>query len=400
MTDRERLRELAWRQMELAKSPENEEKRNEWFRHNAARPGRPMIHLEAWTFGEELFPSRLTCEDREMRGIEQGLLSNFINAELFGDDRVVPDYYPVYVPSEFIPFGIDDEMTAEGIGYSTVKKIEDLERDFHLLGESTFSIDHASADRQVERLGDIFGDILEPRKVMGGLYSVPTQKIVNLMGLENMMFSMYDYPELFKEMMNRFAEDTVKFFRALEGEGLLPTKDATGWCQGSFCFNEELPDAPKTTRDLCGFMDSQESSSISPDMYEEFIFPCYEKISKEMGLLSYGCCEPTHPIWERCLKKLQNLRKVSVSPWCDEEAMGENLRGGKVIYHRKPSPNFLGVDEVLDEEALRAHINKTLHAARGCVLEIAQRDVYTLHGNVEKARRYIEIWKQEIEKTW
>lgn len=400
MSDKERLRELAARQAEFASSPENEEKKREWIRHNSAKPGRPMIHLEAWTFADEFINPMLLCTDEHFRAIEKNLIANFFNQEHFGDDRVTPDYYGVYVPSTFVPFGIDDEMTEAGIGYSTVKKIEDLERDFHLLGDSTFSIDHAAADREVELLGDIFGDILAPKKVMGGLYSVPTQKIVNLMGLENMMFAMYDYPELFKEMMNRFADDTLKFFRAYEAAGLLPTKGEEGWCQGSFAFNNELPDSPKTTHDVVGFMDSQESSSISPDMYEEFIFPCYEKISKEMGLLSYGCCEPTAPVWESCLSKLQNLRKVSVSPWCDEEKMGENLRGGKVIYHRKPSPNFLGVDEVLNEEELRAHIRKTLNAAKGCVLEIAQRDVYTLHGNLGKGKRYIEIWKEEIEKNW
>ena len=41
------------------------------------------------------------------------------------------------------------------------------------------------------------------------------------------------------------------------------------------------------------------------------------------------------PIRERCLSKLTNLRKVSSSPWCSEEYMGERLRGSKVIYHRK-----------------------------------------------------------------
>ena len=125
-------------------------------------------------------------------------------------------------------------------------------------------------------------------------------------------------------------------------------------------------------------MDSQETVGISPDMFEEFIFPCYQKIASQFGLLSYGCCEPVHPIWERCLSKLPNLRKISISPWCDEEYMGEQLRGSHVIYHRKPSPNFLGVDEILDEDAFRAHIRRSLTAAAGCEMEITQRDVYTI----------------------
>ena len=80
--------------------------------------------------------------------------------------------------------------------------------------------------------------------------------------------------------------------------------------------------------------------------------------------------------------------------------MGEQLRGSRVIYHRKPSPNFLGVDQVLDEEAFRMHIRKSLKAAAGCEMEITQRDVYTIHNNVAKARRYIEIIKEEIADCW
>lgn len=147
-------------------------------------------------------------------------------------------------------------------------------------------------------------------------------------------------------------------------------------------------------------MDSQETVGISPEMFQEFIFPCYEKIAGQYGLLSYGCCEPVDPIWDNCLSKLTNLRKLSISPWCNEEVMGEKLAGSKVIYHRKPSPNYLGVDRILDEEAFRAHIRKSLLAARGCKMEITQRDVYTIHRNEQKARRYIEIIREEIENNW
>ena len=116
--------------------------------------------------------------------------------------------------------------------------------------------------------------------------------------------------------------------------------------------------------------------------------------------MSYGCCEPVDPIWDNCISKFENLRKVSISPWCNEEVMGEKLQGSKVIYHRKPSPNFLGVNAVLDEEAFRAHIRKSLHAAKGCKMEITQRDVYTIHNDLAKARRYVEIIRQEIENHW
>ena len=163
---------------------------------------------------------------------------------------------------------------------------------------------------------------------------------------------------------------------------------------------EEWKKRPFTTKDVWGFMDSQETVGISPEMYEEFIFPCYKKISEQYGMLSYGCCEPVDPIWDNCISKLENLRKVSISPWCQEEIMGERLRGSKVIFHRKPSPNYLGVGDKLDEEGFRAHIRKSILAARGCEMEITQRDVYTINHDIDKAHRYVQIIREEIEKNW
>lgn len=149
-----------------------------------------------------------------------------------------------------------------------------------------------------------------------------------------------------------------------------------------------------------GFMDSQETVSISPEMFEEFIFPCYKKISESFGLLSYGCCEPVDPIWENCISRLENLRKVSISPWCNEAYMGERLRGSKIIYHRKPSPNYLGTGTLLDEEAFWTHIRESLQAAKGCEMEITQRDVYTINKDISKAKRYVDIIKEEIVNCW
>jgi hypothetical protein len=242
---------------------------------------------------------------------------------------------------------------------------------------------------------------------MNCLYSVPTQDLVHIMSMESMMYNMMDYPELFTEMMDRIADYVFTFYDLLEQKAvILPTASHDNLGNGSLCYTDELPDGkerekrPFTTRDVWGFMDSQETVGISPAMFEEFIFPCYQKIASRYGLLSYGCCEPVDKIWDSCLSKLENLRKLSISPWADEEFMGERLAGSGVIYFRKPSPNFLGVDKILDEDATRAHIRKTLIATKGCKVEIAQRDVYTIHNDIAKARRYVEIIREEIEKNW
>lgn len=412
--DREILREVAKQQLEWAGKEKNKEKIRQWYLHNSLQGEKPLIHLEMETFAHEILPDRMKCQGEFARWVEKNLYGNFLNQELFDDDRVTPDYFSMDYDTHFQLFDIPvqtehttDLGGGESVGHHFVSVVEDLEEDYHKLKKSTFGVDLESTKAKEEAVREAIGDILPVKVQMGCLCSVPTQMIVHIMSMENMMFAMYDAPELFKEMMDRIAQDTLEYYRMLEEKRLIfPTVSFEHLSQGSMCFNRELPGweewkkRPFTTKDVWGFMDSQETVGISPEMFEEFIFPCYQKISEQYGLLSYGCCEPVDPIWEKCISKLKNLRKVSISPWCKEEIMGERLRGSSVIYHRKPSPNYLGVGTVLDEEAFREHIRTSLHAARGCKMEIAQRDVYTINHDIGKARRYVEIIREEIENNW
>ena len=410
--DKDILRNLAKKQMECAHSETNLQNMADWKLHNACRGRRPMIHLELGTFAEEVIPRRLKCEGETARRLEWQLYDGFLNHDLFMDDRPVNDYFPVYWAIGFIPFGISIEAVyakdreGRGLGHRFLHAINDLEDDFHKLGESRYGVDREATQRQLDLAADIFGDILIPKLTGYGLVSSPTQAIVHIMGMERMFISMYDCPGLFHEMMDRYTADTLASFNYMERERLLlPTIGAENLDQGSWCFTGELPESPQTTLDVWGYMDSQETVGVSPKMFGEFFFPYYKRIAQRMGLLSYGCCEPIHPIWDNYIETLGNVRKASISAWCDEGYMGERLRecnrdGRKIIYHRKPNPNFLGVGAVLDEEGLRLHIRDTLTAAKGCPLEITQRDVYTINHDEAKARRYIEIIRDEIEKHW
>jgi len=402
--DRARLRQLAAHQMELANSPLMQSRIADWKALNNFRMNRPMVFLEMGTFEHEVIPKRLQCEGERARGIEAQLLRMTLQHELFDDDFVVPNYFPIGLGVDFELFQASKREFAEkvagkiALGHQFVHSINDLEEDWEQLGHSSWSVDREGPKEWQDFIDELFGDILPTKVVMNALYSVPTQKIVHIMGMEAMFMSMYDYPELFMKMMSRAAEETTAYFKFLADEKLLlPTTDQQRLGQGTYCFTEELPsEIPAgglTSKDVWGFMDSQETVGMSPELFHEMIFPCYKAISSQYGLLSYGCCEPVHSIWDD-LQTLDNLRKVSISPWCDQTFMGERLRGRKTVFHRKPSPNYLGVDVTLDEDAFRAHIMETVNAAKGCTLEITQRDVYTIHGNEEKARRYVEIIRE------
>jgi len=414
MHDKAILREVARKQLQLANRDVNKERILKWYRHNDLQGEIPMVHLEMGTFAHEIIPDLMKCEGEFARWIERKLYSNFLNQELLDDDRVTPDYFPLSYDTHFVLFDIPVNVKhttgsdgEESLGHHFIPVLEDLEEDYSKIKTSRFGVNLERTEAKRNAVQEAIGDILPVKLQMDCLYSVPTQMLVHIMSMESMMFAMYDTPELFQKMMDQIAEDTLSYYRFLEEKRLiLPTTSFESLGQGTWCFTNELPGHEElqkrafTTKDVWGFMDSQETVGISPAMYEEFIFPCYKKIAEQFGMLSYGCCEPVDPIWENCISTLPNLRKVSISPWCKEEIMGERLKGSKVIYHRKPSPSFLGVNAVLEEDAFRQHIRKSLQAAQGCKMEITQRDVYTIHHDIPKAKRYVQIIREEIENSW
>lgn len=406
--ERDRLRMLAAEQLEIAYSEKNLERVALWKRHNAYKGERPTIHIEIDTFAKEVIEPMMVCEDPFARALEYSLLRNFVNMKYFDDDKAVAPYFQIGYDSWFQLFGhhLKERIMYNDAGVETGHHlehiIEDLEDDFDkITSPSIYGVNMESTKRNYERISDVFGDILPVKITSNCLYAVPSQQVVRMMGMETMMFSMYDYPELFKEMMDRIANDYIAYFKYLEKENaLMQNHSFEVLAQGSLCFwEEEEKQGNIKTTDLWGFLDSQETVGISPQMFHEFIFPAYKKIAQNFGRLSYGCCEPVHVVWED-IKTLPNLKKVSISPWCDEAFMAEKLRDSGIIYLRKPSPNYLGVGNQLDEEGFRRHIEKTIKTAQGCKLEIAQRDVYTINNDVNKVKRYVEIVRESIENYW
>jgi len=221
------------------------------------------------------------------------------------------------------------------------------------------------------------------------------------MGMEAFFLAMYECPDALHRLMTYLRDNALSIMRWYESEGLLVLNNGNQASFGSsYNFTDELPQPDfdgehVRLSDMFLSTNSQETVGVSPESFGEFCFPYYRAVCEPMGLLYYGCCEPAHPFWEY-ISQMPHLKKVSISRWCDEEFMGDALRGTDIVYSRKPDPNFLSVDRTLNEEAWAAHINKTLDATRGVSTEFIIRDVYTLHDDIENARKAVAVAKREI----
>lgn len=401
--DRQILRELAARQMELANSPRNRQLYQDWMAYGSSKSGtRPLIRIEINTFEHQLLPAMLRCEGEEARKIEQRMLRPMVNFTQFEDDTLVPDYYEVKLHTKFVPFGLPVKVQQTGsLGHHFIPYLTELEEDDHLLGDSVYAIDEEGTAQEEQQAQEIFGDILPVKRITDAAYCTPMQDIVHIMNMDDLYIAMMDEEDRFHAMLDRLVDDYIAFFKLQEEKGLLHSAARMQHlCQGTYCFTNELKDgiSPAKLSDMWLFMDSQETAGVSPEMYKELVFPHYKKVMDQFGLVSYGCCEASHPIWDNCLSTIPHLRKVSISPWCDEEFMGERLRGTGVTFLRKPPATLLGMDTpTMDEDAVLACFRKTAQAAKGCKLEIAQRDVYMVGGSAEKVRRYVQLARKGLE---
>ena len=403
--DRDILRELAGRKAALASSSRNDEILAMWHKQAKGVRDTPTVRLLFSNFPGEVLDPRMRCEGKEARQLERQLLSSMVGRELFDDDTPISDRFDVNVFLSGSPFGVRPNITrAKGsIGYHIEPVTDDIERDFDLFLGGGFTVDMEGTKEWCALADSIFGDILPSRIMQPSLRGAITNPLVKLINMETYYMSMYDCPEKLHELMDMATTIYERYYDYLEeNKLLLPTNGFSAVAQESFAFTDELPSEGEitSTNQLWGFLESQETTAVSPDMYGEFVYPYFDRMVKRFGLLSYGCCERVDNIWTDYLSKWDNLRKLSVSPFNNESLVGEYLRGTRVVYYSKPRAEYVTNPGPLDEDVIRRCFRDISLASSGCMLEVAQREVGTIFGDYERGRRYVQLAKEAISEYW
>ncbi len=407
--DRDHVRELARRYMELATSPEMAARKQLWTDHNALKDTRPPIVFETWSIADDITPP-LTCESAQAQQIECRLTSALVSEEMIGDDKVFAPYFTVgwRVRYDVFDVTIEREFRKDDrgvdFGFRLHHPIQDITTGLAELKPGGMSVDREATLAGKARVEDVLCDIM-PVKITGpGLPGGIPNHTFSLLGMEYMLLSMVDHPKEIHALHRRICDSHLAYIDWLEAEGLLTLNNEYDQVpSGGYGCTDELPAADFAERDhvlgrdLWCHISAQETVGISPAMYGEFVYPYYCEIAERVGRVSYACCEPVDKMWDGYLQHLPNLRAVGVTRWCDEDVMGQALRGHRFIYTRKPDPTFVGTGD-FDAEAFGEHITRTLTAARGCHVQFVYRDVYTLCGERDRARKAVQVIRDMIDK--
>ncbi len=412
-TDREVLRRLAARKMEIASEAENLQRKELWYKHNGLAESRPMVLAEIQGCMDELFAAghmQVECKSSWARTIELAMKKEIYEFEVLRDDHVVEPFLNVNWIVNTTNHVDESEMHVympETDGKLGARRwdppIRDISADFSKLHPRQFEVDRKGSQELKDGLERLVGDLV-PVRVRGNYWWTlgMTWTAIDLIGLENLMLFMYDDPEGLHRIMQFLRDDFTAYGEWLEREGLFTLNNENDYIgSGGMGYALELPrnnpnfggSTSPGRMDLWALVESQETVGVGPDQFEEFVFPYQKGIAEQYGLCYYGCCEPVNSRWH-ILKNISNLRSVSISPWADEEFMAEAL-GRDYVYSRKPKPTMISTKD-FDEVTIRSDIRRTLDVAKGCNIEFLMKDVHTLDGKPERLARWVEIVREEI----
>ena len=400
--DKDILRGLAAEVARIAALPIQEEKRALWRRLNGLKPCRPMVMIDQICWNELLADGTMNCycEDNECKGYEWNLRSMLFQWRNFPVDRVIEPYItvPLAVTNTGFAVNTEREYAVTDPTNSVVGQLyhNQFNTDADLDKIKTPVVTHNAEEsaRRMEVAKEIFGGVIELRQNgFDPSYMTLWDPISHWMSVEGALMAIVDRPEYIHEMLERMTRGYLSMLDQAEALGVLCAPQNNIHCTGAY--TDELPKPgynPERWRvkDLWCMGLAQMFSTVSPEMYDEFEIPYVSRLAERFGLVYYGCCDPMDLKMAQ-VRKIPNVRKVSMSPWVDE-VRGAREINGQYVYSRKPSPAFLATD-VFHEDQVRADLQKTVDICRehGCLCELILKDISTIRYDPARLARWEQI---------
>lgn len=394
------IRRLAAQVADVSSLPVQEEKRALWRKLNALEPVRPMVMIDqvCWNEaeGEEL---ALRCTDPECRSYETWLRRTLYQWKHFPVDMVVEPFVRVPKAIHNSEFGItvEEDVVAtdpanDVVGHRYINQFQ-TEEDLDKIQTPVITHDAAETERRLSVAHELFDGLLKVRPWGADPYLSYWDPISTWMGVESALFALIERPDYMHRLVGRMRDGYLSMLDQLEEQGLLCQPQSLIHCTGAY--TDELPapgyrpEKPRT-KDLWMFGLAQMFSTVSPQMFKEFEVDHMAPICARFGLVYYGCCDPLEGKMDE-VRMIPNVRKVSMSPWVDEERGAEEI-GKEFVYSRKPNPAMLA-DSTFDPDLVRAHLSKTrnLCEKHGCPVEFILKDISTIRYQPERLSKWAEI---------
>jgi len=401
--DIEVLRRLASEVAEIAALPIHRENARLWRKLNDLESERPMVWINEICWHEMNVDDELTLVTAHpwARDQERDLRRTLYQWRHLPGDMVVSDYLACPLAIHSTDFGIIEDVDIVRTDEKSdvvsrhfkiqIRDFDDLEK--IKMPKVTHNVQ--ATEFRYEAMCRVYEGILPVRKIgQTHIWFTPWDYLIRWWGIQEAMLDMIERPELVHAGVERMVDAwMVELDQFVEQNLLSLDCDNTRIGSGGYGYVSALPGAsfdPAHVKpcNMWGCSNAQIFSEVSPRMHWEFALAHDLRWLERFGLTYYGCCEPLDGKID-LLRRIPNLRKMSVRPWCDTRRAIDRI-GRDYVMSRKPSPAILAEDDWHPERA-RHDLREFLEQAKGCHVELIMKDISTVRYQPQRLWQWAEI---------
>jgi hypothetical protein len=403
-TERDTLRHLAEEIAEIANLPVHREKTRLWEALNDLHSERPMVWINEIPWHEMNVNDELTlkCVDPWARTHELELRKTLYQWKHMPGDMIVNDFIECPLAIHSTDFGIHEEVDSVKMDDSS----DIMSRHFHIQIKEPSDIEkikmpvirhHEEVTELIyETMCELYRDIIPVKKVgQTHIWFTPWDYLIRWWGLQEAMMDLIQRPDMVHEAVERMVDAwMVELDQFVEQNLLSLDCNNTRIGSGGYGYTSELPGkdydaAYVKPHNMWGCSNAQIFSEVSPEMHWDFALKHDLRWLERWDLTYYGCCEPLDRKID-LLRKIPNLRKISISPWNDLDRIVREV-GGNYVLSRKPNPAIFIEDIWNPKKAADELVDVVERAGEGCHIEFIMKDISTVRYKPERLWEWARI---------
>jgi len=411
-TDTTILRKLGEEIARISFLPVHQEKARLWASLNDLKSVRPMVWINEIPWHEMNVSDELTLKTTNpwARELEQKLRREIYQWKHMHGDMIVNDYLECPLAIHSTDFGIVEDVDI----VRTDEKSEIYSRHFHKQIKEPEDIEKIKMPRVThyekttevvfETMIGLFKDIMPVKKVgQTHIWFTPWDYLIRWWGIEEAMIDLIMRPDMVNAAVERMTDAWIcELDQFVEMNLLSPDNNNTRIGSGGYGYTSELPGKnydPSRIKpyNMWGCSNAQILTQVSSEMHWEFALRHEMRWLEKWGLTYYGCCEPLDPKLD-IMRKIPNLRKISVSPWADLDIIIREV-GDKYVLSIKPSPAIFASDN-WDPQNARSSLENVINKTRGISnVEFIMKDISTVGYHPEHLWEWEKIAMEVVGKT-
>ena len=425
------IQELVERVEEAVADPKYGPRKEMWTRHNRLEK-QPKIPVSIFLHGGYTFtwhelipPDNLVSQEPLERAIELQLRQKLYRHEHIPDDDVLlptvwvraarpqsggressslgelaSNVNPVF-RQDADEHGMEDtrlwglpfrrRRTGDAGGAYKVDPVVTSAADMASLHHPAYEVDAERTRIVLERVTEMVDGRLPVKVETDELGASPSETVVDLMGIEAILYGVVDDPDFIHRMMDFVTVGYIEYHRQREASGQIDAEESWKYR----IHYEALPsDAdPHKLGQSWAYVSAQGLNGFSPAMYDEFLQPYHARLAEVLGdkrVYYHGCEDLTRKL--PIIRNLPGLRRMHVSPWTDLEAVVDQLGLDFVLEtHAHPAETVL----VHTPDQMRENLERIVSIAGDSVVDINLSDVETVNGNPSVLTTWAQI-AQEV----